>query len=176
MVRRLNDVAVVEAGDEVNTPDDVCRIEETECAIFVTRDKLDAVQPLRFPSRPMSSVDLEPMDPENVHVRHVFQAGVKNLYPEDPKDTGIQIWVGGVAAREGHHVWTTSHVDFVHLSPEIICRVIHTHRVPLFETVAVDVDLVTLVICEVGRFRVILLAKDAGEEVVQHLCDKVLCS
>ena len=43
MVRRPNNIAIVEAGDEVNTLDGVCRIEETKCAIFVTRDKLDVV-------------------------------------------------------------------------------------------------------------------------------------
>ena len=123
----------------------------------------------------MRSVNLRPMDPENVHICHIFQAGVKNLCPEDPKDACIQIWMGGVATREGHHTWTTSHVDFVHLLPEVICCVIHTHCIPLFEMVTVDIDLVTLVICEVGRFGVILLVKDAGKEVVQHLCNKVLC-
>ena len=58
--------------------------------------------------------------------------------------------------------------------PEVICGVIHAHRIPLFETVAMNVDLVTVVICEVGRFRVVLLVKNVGEEVVQQLRDNAL--
>jgi hypothetical protein len=165
--RKVNDVAVVEAGDEVNTADDICRIKETERALFVGGDKLDTIQPLCFPPCPMFLVDLKPTDPENVHVFHRFQVGMKNLHSEDPEDSCVQIWVGGVAVRECHYIRATPHVDLVHMSLEVIGSVIHAHRIPLFETVTVDVDLIALGIREVGRFGIILLVKDAGEEVVQ---------
>ena len=100
----MNDVAIVEAGDEVNTADDIRGIKEAECTLLMARDKLDTVQPLRFPPRLMFLVNLKPVDPEDVHAHQCFQAGMKNLHSEDSKDPRIQIWVGGVAARESHHI------------------------------------------------------------------------
>lgn len=167
-------MAVVEARDEVDAADDICGVEETKCPLLVTRDKLDTVQPLCLPSCPMVPVDLEPADPQHVHVCRFVQRWVQDPDLVDTEDPCIQMGMGGVTARECHHIWTTSHVDFVHLSPEVICGVVHAHRVPLFKTVTVDVELVAVIVCEPGEFRIILPVEDSGEEMICQLWNEVL--
>jgi len=81
-----------------------------------------------------------------------------------------------VTMRECNHIWAASRVDLVHPSPEVICGVIHAHRVPLLKAVASDEDLVAVVVHEGGGFWIILAVKDVSEEVVHQFWDEVLVS
>ena len=171
---RILHVSVMEARDEVGAPDDIVRIEEPKRALLVTGDKLDAVQALRFPPRPMFLVDLEPTDPKNVHVCQLRHGWVQNLDPVDPEDPGVHVWMGRVAVRESHHVWTAPRVDLVHPSSEVVCGVIHADRPALLKVVASDEDLVTVIVREGSGFRIILAVMDASEEVVHQFRDKIL--
>ena len=84
--------------------------------------------------------------------------------------------MGWVAVREGHHIWTTSHVNLVCPSPEVVRGVIDSHRVPLLKAVAMDINFVALGVREAGRFGVILLVEDSSEEVIRQLWNEVLMS
>ena len=165
-----------EAGDEVDTAYDVCRIEKPERALLVARNKLDSVQPFCFPSCPVFLVHFEPTDPEDIHVCQFGQARMQDSDSVDPEDPRIEVWVGRVATRESHHVWTTPRVDLVYLSSEVVCGVVNTRGAPLLEAVAMYKELVALIICKVGRFWIILLVKNTGEEVIGQLRNKVLVS
>ena len=165
-----------EARDEVGTTYNVLGIEEPKCALVVVGGKLDTVQALCFPPRPMFLVDLEPADPQDVHICQFGHGGMENLDPIDPKDARVHVWMGRVATRERHHVWAASHVDLVHPSPEVVRGVIHAHRTLSLKAVPSDEDLVTVVICEGRGFRIVLAVKDAGEEVVHQFRDKILGS
>lgn len=68
-----------------------------------------------------------------------------------------------VAVRKGHHVLAVPHVDLVCLPPEVIGSVVDACCVPLLKAVAMDIDFVALVICEVGRLGFILPVKDPSE-------------
>jgi len=78
--------------------------------------------------------------------------------------------------RQGHHIWATLQVDLIAASSEVICCVVHRHRVPSFKALADDVNPVTIVIREHRGFWVILVAQNASEEVVFQLRNKVLVS
>jgi hypothetical protein len=174
--RNICDATVGKARDEVDATDDVCGIEKPECALLVARNKLNSVQPLCFPSCPVFLVHFKPTDPEDIHVHQFGQAWMQDSDSVDPEDLHIEVWAGRVATRESHHVWTTPCVDLVYLSSEVVCGVVNTRGAPLLEAVAMYKELVVLIICKVGRFWIILLVKNTGEEVIGQLWNKVLVS
>jgi len=175
-VKRVLHIPMIEAGDEVGAADDVLRIKEPKCTLLVVRDKLDTVQPFCFPPRPMFLVDVEPADPENIHVRQFGHSRMENFDSVDPEDTCINVGMGRVAMRKRDHVWAASRIDLVHPSPEVIRGVIDAHRAPLLKAIASDVDPVAIVVREGGEFWIVLAVKDASEEVVCQFWDKVLVS
>ena len=79
-----------------------------------------------------------------------------------------------MVVREGHHVWTSSHVDFISMSPKVVGGVIHGHCKPLLKAVSVDENLIALLISELRRFGIILLVEDSGKEVVRELWNEIL--
>jgi len=174
VLRGILHIPIVEARDEVGATDDVLGIEEPKCAFLVLGDKLGPVQPLCLPPSPIISVNLEPTDPEDIHICEFRHGGVQNPDPVDREDTYVYVWVGGVARRECHHVWTASHVYLVHPSPEVIRSVEDAHRAPLLKFVTGNKDLVAVAICECGRFGIVLAVEDASKQVVCQLWDKVL--
>jgi len=90
-IERVRHVPVIEAGDEVGATDDILRVEEPKRTLRVVRDKLDTVQPFCFLPRPVFLVDLEPADPEDIHVRQFGHSWVQNFDPVDPEDACVHV-------------------------------------------------------------------------------------
>ena len=56
-----------ETRDEVGSADDVVWVKEAKRAILEGWNKSEPIEPLGFPPRPVSLVDLEPANPDDVH-------------------------------------------------------------------------------------------------------------
>lgn len=174
--KRVLHTPTSETRDKVGTADDILRIEEPKRTLLVFRDKLNAVQPFCSPPSTISVVNLEPTNPEDIHVRHFGHDRVQNLDPVNPKDTRIDVWVGRVVVGKRNHVWAASRVDLVYPSSKVIGSIIHAHCAPLLKGVAGNKHLVTVIVCEGGGFWIVLLVIDASEEVVHQFWDKVLAA
>ena len=93
--RRVLCVPMVKARDEVGTMHNVLGIEEPKHTLVIVGGKLDTVQALCFPPRPMFLVDLEPADPQDVHICQFSHGGMENPDLIDPKDALILLCTVG---------------------------------------------------------------------------------
>ena len=83
-----------ETRDEVGSADDFIWVKEAERAILEGWNELEPIEPLGFPSRPVSLVDLEPANPHHIHPDFIQHCqAMENVDFEDSKDLGIGVWV-----------------------------------------------------------------------------------
>ena len=101
---RMSPASDLETRDEVRPADDVVGVEKPERVILEGRDRLDPIQPLGFPPGSLGLVDLEPVNPEDVHLCLACHGrSMEDVQPEDTKDSCVCIRVDSVL-REGHDV------------------------------------------------------------------------
>ena len=83
------DMAVIEAGDEVDSTDNVSGVEKPKCTLLVAGNEVDTIQPLRFPPCMMFLVNFKPTNPQHVHVLQFGQTGMQNPNSIDPENPCI---------------------------------------------------------------------------------------